>query len=55
VTRGDIHRAEYFLSRGWYDRAEGALTDAAGVPYRDQGAHDLRQPGLLLKSDPARE
>ena len=45
VTRGDIHRAEYFLSRGWYDRAEGALTDAAGFLYRNKAAYDLRKPG----------
>ena len=23
MTKGDIHRAEYFLQNGWYDRAEG--------------------------------
>lgn len=45
MTRGDIHRAEYFLSRGWYDRAEGALTDAAEFLYRNKAAYDLRQPG----------
>ncbi len=45
VTRGDIHRAEYFLSRGWYDRAEGALTDAAAFLYRNKKAYDLRKPG----------
>lgn len=45
VTRGDIHRAGYFLSRGWYDRAEGALTDAALFLYRNKAAYDLRKPG----------
>ncbi len=45
MTRGDIHRAEYFLSRGWYDRAEGALTDAAEFLYRNKAAYDLRKPG----------
>lgn len=45
VTRGDIHRAGYFLSRGWYDRAEGALTDAADFLYRNKAAYDLRKPG----------
>ena len=45
MTRGDIHRADYFLSRGWYDRAEGALTDAAEFLYRNKAAYDLRKPG----------
>ena len=45
MTRGDIHRAAYFLSRGWYDRAEGALTDAAEFLYRNKAAYDLRKPG----------
>ena len=45
MTRGDIHRAGYFLSRGWYDRAEGALTDAAEFLYRNKRAYDLRKPG----------
>ena len=45
MTRGDIHRAEYFLSRRWYDRAEGALTDAADFLYRNKAAYDLRKPG----------
>lgn len=45
VTRGDIHRAGYFLSRGWYDRSEGALTDAALFLYRNKAAYDLRKPG----------
>lgn len=45
MTRGDIHRATYFLSRGWYDRAEGALTDAAEFLYRNKAAYDLRKPG----------
>ncbi|MFR3792895.1 MAG: glycosyltransferase family 2 protein [Blautia massiliensis (ex Durand et al. 2017)] len=43
VTSGDIHRAEYFLSRDWYDRAEGALTDAAEFLYRNRKAPDLQQ------------
>lgn len=45
VTRGDIHRAAYFLSRGWYDRAEGALTDAADFLCRNKRAYNLRKPG----------
>ena len=45
MTRGDIHRAAYFLSRGWFDRAEGALTDAADFLYRNKAAYDLRKPG----------
>lgn len=45
VTQGDIHRAGYFLSRGWYDRAEGALTDAADFLYANKAAYDLRKPG----------
>ena len=45
MTRGDIHRAAYFLQRGWYDRAEGALTDAAAFLYRNKAAYDLRKPG----------
>lgn len=45
MTRGDLHRAEYFLSRGWYDRAEGALTDAADFLYRHKKAYDLHKPG----------
>lgn len=45
MTRGDIHRADYFLSRGWYDRAEGALTDAAEFLCRNKAAYDLRKPG----------
>lgn len=45
MTRGDIHRAAYFLTKGWYDRAEGALTDAADFLYRNKAAYDLRKPG----------
>ena len=45
MTRGDIHRAGYFLSRGWFDRAEGAFTDAAEFLYRNKAAYDLRKPG----------
>lgn len=45
MTRGDIHRAEYFLANGWYDRAEGALTDAALFLHTNKQAYDLSQPG----------
>lgn len=45
MTKGDIHRAEYFLQNGWYDRAEGALTDAAVFLHKNKAAYDLRQPG----------
>ena len=45
MTKGDIHRAEYFLHNGWYDRAEGALTDAALFLYDNKRAYDLTKPG----------
>ena len=45
MTRGDIHRAEYFLQNGWYDRAEGALTDAALFLYKNKRGYDLTRPG----------
>lgn len=45
MTLGDIHRAEYFLANGWYDRAEGALTDAAAFLHANKRAYDLRVPG----------
>ena len=45
MTKGDIHRAEYFLQNGWYDRAEGALTDAALFLHRNKAAYDLAKPG----------
>ena len=45
MTRGDIHRAEYFLANGWYDRAEGALTDAALFLHSNKRAYDLTKPG----------
>lgn len=45
MTRGDIHRAEYFLTNGWYDRAEGALTDAALFLHSNKRAYDLTKPG----------
>ena len=45
MTKGDIHRAEYFLQNGWYDRAEGALTDAAHFLYKNKRAYDLSKPG----------
>ena len=45
MTRGDIHRAEYFLANGWYDRAEGALTDAALFLHSNKHAYDLTKPG----------
>lgn len=45
MTRGDIHRAEYFLAAGQYDRAEGALTDAARFLQENKRAYDLRKPG----------
>ena len=54
MTRGDIHRAGYFLSRGWFDRAEGALTDAAEFLYRNKAAYDLRKPGHRRSSRPSR-
>lgn len=45
MTKGDIHRAEYFLQNGWYDRAEGALTDAALFLYKNKRGYDLTRPG----------
>ena len=45
MTKGDIHRAEYFLRNGWYDRAEGALTDAALFLHDNKRAYDLTKPG----------
>ena len=45
MTKGDIHRAEYFLHNGWYDRAEGALTDAALFLHDNKRAYDLTKPG----------
>lgn len=45
MTKGDIHRAEYFLQNGWYDRAEGALTDAALFLYKNKHGYDLTRPG----------
>ena len=45
MTKGDIHRAEYFLQNGWYDRAEGALTDAALFLHSNKRAYDLTKPG----------
>ena len=45
MTKGDIHRAEYFLRNGWYDRAEGALTDAALFLHNNKRAYDLTKPG----------
>ena len=45
MTKGDIHRAEYFLQNGWYDRAEGALTDAALFLYKNKRGYDLPRPG----------
>ena len=45
ITKGDIHRAEYFLQNGWYDRAEGALTDAALFLYKNKRGYDLTRPG----------
>ena len=45
MTKGDIHRAEYFLANGWYDRAEGALTDAALFLHKNKRAYDLNLPG----------
>lgn len=44
MTKGDIHRAEYFLQNGWYDRAEGALTDAALFLYKNKRGYDLTRP-----------
>ncbi|WP_455500574.1 glycosyltransferase family 2 protein [Gemmiger sp.] len=45
MTKGDIHRAEYFLACGMYDRAEGALTDAAAFLCANKKAYDLTRPG----------
>jgi len=45
MTKGNIHRAEYFLQNGWYDRAEGALTDAALFLYKNKRGYDLTRPG----------
>ena len=45
MTMGDIHRAEYFLRHKWYDRAEGALTDAAEFLHKNKAAYDLTLPG----------
>lgn len=45
MTKGDIHRAEYSLQNGWYDRAEGALTDAALFLYKNKRGYDLTRPG----------
>lgn len=45
MTKGDIHRAECFLRNGWYDRAEGALTDAALFLHDNKRAYDLTKPG----------
>ena len=45
MTKGDIHRAEYFLQNGWDDRAEGALTDAALFLYKNKRGYDLTRPG----------
>ena len=45
MTKGDIHRAEYFLQNGWYDRAEGALTDAALFLHKNKRGYDLTRPG----------
>ena len=45
MTKGDNHRAEYFLQNGWYDRAEGALTDAALFLYKNKRGYDLTRPG----------
>lgn len=45
MTKGDIHRAEYFLQNGWYDRAEGALTDAALFLNKNKRGYDLTRPG----------
>ena len=45
MTKGDIHRAEYFLQNGWYDRAEGALTDAALFLYKNKRGYDLTRHG----------
>ena len=45
MTKGDIHRAEYFLQNDWYDRAEGALTDAALFLYKNKRGYDLTRPG----------
>lgn len=45
MTKGDIHRAEYFLQNGWYDRAEGALTGAALFLYKNKRGYDLTRPG----------
>ena len=45
MTKGDIHRAEYFLQNGWYDRAEGARTDAALFLYKNKRGYDLTRPG----------
>lgn len=45
MTKGDIHRAAYFLAQGMYDRAEGALTDAALFLHENKQAYDLSLPG----------
>lgn len=45
VTKGDIHRAAYFTARGWFDRAEGALTDAAHFLIQHKAAFDKNRPG----------
>ena len=44
-TMGDIHRGAYFTRRGWYDLAEGALTDAARFLQQNRAGYDLSKPG----------